>query len=56
MLTQREKIDFLKAILGDRTQCFLPKMAPGVMRFVRVATAEPGRPRNSVRELLEAFG
>ena len=38
------------------TQKFLPDMAPGVMRFVRVDTAESGKPRGSVQELLEAFG
>jgi hypothetical protein len=31
-------------------------MAPGVMRFVRVDTAEPGKPRASVEDLFEAFG
>jgi hypothetical protein len=38
------------------TQKFLPDMTPGVMRFVRVESAESGKPRGSVRELLEAFG
>jgi hypothetical protein len=27
----------------------------GVMRFVKVASAEPGKPRRSVQELFEAF-
>jgi hypothetical protein len=38
------------------TQRFMPQMAPGVMRFVRVNTADPGKPRGPVQELLEAFG
>jgi hypothetical protein len=38
------------------TQIFLPDMAPGVMRFVRVATIESGKPHGSVQELLDAFG
>jgi hypothetical protein len=38
------------------TQKFLPDMAPGVMRFVRVDITESGKPRGSVQELLEAFG
>ena len=38
------------------TQTFLPDMAPGVMRFVRVGAAESTKPRGSVQELLKAFG
>jgi hypothetical protein len=30
------------------TQKFLPDMAPGVMRFVRVDITESGKPRGSV--------
>jgi len=37
-------------------QKFLPDMAPGIVRLVRVDSAEGGSPRGSVRELLEAFG
>ena len=36
-------------------QKFLPDMAPGVMRFVRVDTAESGKPRGSVQQLFEVF-
>ena len=38
------------------SQKFLPDMAPGVMRFVKVDIAESGKPRGSVQKLLEAFG
>ena len=38
------------------TQKFLPDLAPGVMRFVRVDAAESGKLRGSVQELIEAFG
>jgi hypothetical protein len=37
-------------------QKFTPELAPGVMRFVRVEAAEPGKPHGSVQELLDAFG
>jgi len=37
-------------------QRFLPDMAPGVLRLVRVDSADTGKPRGSVRELLDAFG
>jgi len=38
------------------TQRFVPEMAPGVLRFVKVDMAEIGKPRASVQKLLEAFG
>lgn len=38
------------------SQKFTPEIAPGVMRFVRVDAAEPGKPHGSVQDLLDAFG
>ena len=38
------------------TQSFSPQMAPGLMRFVKVDSAKPGRPHGSVQQLFDAFG
>ena len=38
------------------SQGFLPDMAPGVIRFLKVDAAEDGKPHGSVQELLQGFG
>lgn len=38
------------------TQKFLPEIAPGLMRFVKVDAPEPGKPHGSVQQLFDAFG
>ncbi len=38
------------------TQRFQPEMAPGLMRFIKVERAEPGKPTGSVTELFDRFG
>ena len=37
-------------------QRFQPEIAPGLMRFVKVDPAEPGKPAGSVTELINQFG
>jgi hypothetical protein len=37
-------------------QTFQPGIAPGLMRFVKVERAEPGKPAGSVSDLINEFG
>ena len=49
------KVYFLDYITGP-VQKFQPEIAPGLMRFVNVERAEPGKPAGSVSALMNEFG
>ncbi|MGC9971609.1 MAG: DUF5060 domain-containing protein [Bryobacteraceae bacterium] len=49
------KVYFLGYTTGP-VQKFQPQIAPGLMRFVKVERAEPGKPVGSVTELMNEFG
>jgi hypothetical protein len=49
------KVYFLGYTTGP-VQKFQPQIAPGLMRFVKVERAEPGKPTGSVTELMNEFG
>ena len=53
--TWNMQVHFLGYTTGP-DQRFQPEIAPGVMRFVRVDRAEPGKPAGTVAELLSRFG
>jgi len=53
--TWNMKVYFLGFTTGP-VQKFQPEIAPGLMRFVRVERAEPGKPAGTVTELMNQFG
>jgi hypothetical protein len=53
--TWNMKTYFLGYTTGP-VQRFQPEIAPGVMRFVKVERAEPGKPSGSVTSLMNQFG
>jgi hypothetical protein len=53
--TWNMKVYFLGYTTGP-VQKLQPEIAPGLMRFVKVERAEPGKPNGSVAELVNAFG
>jgi hypothetical protein len=53
--TWNMKVYFLGYTTGP-VQSFQPEIAPGLMRFIRVERAEPGKPAGLVSELMDEFG
>jgi len=53
--TWNMKVYFLGYTTGP-VQSFQPEIAPGLVRFIKVERAEPGKPVGSVTELMAEFG
>lgn len=53
--TWNMKVYFIGYTTGP-VQKFRPEIAPGLMRFVKVDRAEPGKPFGSVTQLMDDFG